>query len=91
MTIAHTTTPFFRLYKLNETSETWDILDAPDTADLPKGNGIEPRMRVFNNKLYIAIFHVTTPFVTIYTWENNLWTKLPNPPTLVGETPTMAL
>jgi hypothetical protein len=82
--IAHTTAPRFRMYVLNENTELWEAIDPPENDDLPTGNGIECSIRVYNDKLYVSIAHVTTPFITTYTWtELNGWTKLPTPTTIM--------
>ena len=79
--IAHTTTPFFRMYEYNTSTELWDLVTGP--VDLPAGNATSIDAIVSGSTLHIAVGHATTPFVTTYTFSTSgVWTRIANPPTL---------
>ena len=79
--IAHTNTPFFRLYEYNSSLEDWEAIAPP--ADLPTGNGGAVDAVVFESELFIAIGHISSPFVTTYRYNTSgTWTRIANPPTL---------
>lgn len=78
MLVCHSTTPFFRMYEFNTSTEQWDLVTGP--VDLPAGNASSIDAIVNGSTMYVAVGHATTPFLTTYTFSTSgVWTRIANP------------
>lgn len=76
--ISFNSSPFFRMYEYNESTELWDAIAPP--ASLPAGAAVSIDAIVSGSTLYVAVGHATTPFVTTYTYSTSgVWTRINNP------------
>jgi 6-phosphogluconolactonase (cycloisomerase 2 family) len=80
MSVAHSTSPFITIYKINRATDTFTKLANPVT--LPTGTGYDTAFSP--DGLYMTVSHATSPSITIYKIDRatDTFTKLANPATL---------
>jgi len=80
MAIAHSTTPFLTIYKIDKTTDIFTKLTNPGT--MPSNAGTSSAFS--NDGNYLAVTYGSTPYVIIYKIDKatDTFTKLTNPSTL---------
>ena len=63
-------------------SNPYNKLPDPEALPASTGNGVS----FSHDSLYMAVAHFTTPFVTIYKRDGDVFTKLPDPEALPAST-----